>query len=104
MKVCPRCGYVDYHWRPIRWRLDVEYIRMDLFKELKPRLAEKLLSGWPVVEDRFYVYRSPGRKLFVERVPKHIYLAAKHKSWHSPFETVNHRVDIHQLTLDRWLR
>ena len=86
MKVCPRCGYVEYeHWRQNRWRTNVEFMPLSEFEELYPELAEALKSGKPVVTDRFYTYRLSGRKQkVVERIYIEEYKAGGLKSFHIP--------------------
>lgn len=100
MKVCPKCGYIDDRmWRAVPWRRQVDYARMDLFEEKYPEFAVALKNGKPFVIDKPFVYRSPGKKLFVERVDIYVFEAYGKKAFQGGYEAVNHKQDPYQQKL-----
>lgn len=101
MRVCPKCGYVDYSgWRQNRWRTNVEFIELSQFKVLKPELARDLEEGRPIVTDKLYAYRLSGRgRWIVERIYIAEYMAGGRRAFHVPREHVNHYKDSYQTKL-----
>jgi len=88
MRVCPECGYIDPpEWRHHRWSYWIDICHIEDFKRLLPKLAEELLKGVKLVEDKDNIYRlyAKGRK-FVQRKAKVDY----GYQWEPPMESVNH--------------
>lgn len=101
MRVCPKCGYQDSpHWRTNRWRPHVDYTRLDLFREMEPKMAKELESGRPMVHNAFYTYRLAGKgKRIVERIEKEFYEMFGSTAFTGPFEHFNHMKDPFQKKL-----
>jgi len=71
MRVCPKCGYNDPpEWRHSKFSSWIDIIDVGSFKELEPKLYQKLIAGEKVVEDKFYYYRITKTKAKVHRKAK----------------------------------
>ena len=57
LRVCPKCGFEDPpYWRHARFSYYIDSCRIDDFRIMKPKLAEKLKIG-TTMEDEVYIYR-----------------------------------------------
>ena len=89
MRVCPKCGYVDPpEWKHHRWSYWIDICHIEEFKVLQLELANRLLKGEKLVEDKNYIYRlyAKGRQ-FVQRKA----LIDYGYQWEPPMEPVNHK-------------
>lgn len=95
MRVCPACGFIDHsHWRQNRWRTNVDFLPVNEFKEEHPKSSMDLEKGKPVAVDKDYAYRFGGKDhQVVERVLLEEYKAGGRSAFHTPRESVNHRVE-----------
>jgi len=101
MRVCPKCGYVEYeYWRQNRWRTNVEFTKPEEFQHNTPDLYQQLMNGVPTVFDKNYAYRFCGKKKrVVERVWLVEYQVDPKHAFSIPREHKDHVMDLKQRRL-----
>lgn len=91
MKVCPKCGYVDYSaWRQNRWRTNVDFLHWDQTTDIDSEILEKLKTNPKEAQtDKYYAYRNAGR--VIERILLAEFKVGGMKAFHTPRERVSHK-------------
>jgi len=94
MKVCPKCGYVDYSmWRQNRWRTNVEFLKMEYATDdVDPKiLTDVKVNGF--AKDNHYAYRlSNATQPIIERITRAEFDSVGMQGFHVPREKMIFRL------------
>ena len=73
MNKCPKCGYIELYWRPLRFDPEEEYCQLENFPEAKEWPIGKIIE-----KDGFVFWRKEarnGNSWIVSRLPVEVYRA-----------------------------